>query len=59
MGDMDAFITFIIELVGASKIIEILNHAQNSTRFFCPNCKTYIVKGTCPCPCCHTPLRWF
>lgn len=59
MGDVADLVSFIVELVGSSQVIDILQEASQAKRFQCPNCKTIVPKGTNQCPKCHVPLRWF
>jgi len=60
MGDdFDAFIGFILLMLGAALVLKIIDDATKSTRYECPNCGATLKKGTNPCPKCRTPLRWF
>ena len=57
--DFDAFIAFILLMLGAAVVLKIIDEASKSTRYECPNCGSTLIKGTNPCPKCKTPLRWF
>lgn len=55
MGDIDYFLYFIVNRIGADEVLKIFQNMK--PKYYCPNCKNPVEPDN-PCQKCGTPLRW-